>query len=250
MRSKDESSLPSIKAFPMSWVLDTGATSHMVANISDFTDYQPIQPRWISGLCARAVGIGTVRLRLPDSCGVAVSTVLHNVLHVPDLAYRSDGHIMRLFSSRQAHEQNKDLQIVIANGNRRMQLGDTVFPVHAVNRLSVLHSYIAHPALPTNAALLSSMQHSPKYLWHARLGHVHVRAMDALRGSSTTGVTYSSSGRLPFCHACAMVKATAATRPRSCRARPPTPGDLMGCNFWENRTRSLQARQPQRLRRR
>eukprot|EP00873_Tetraselmis_striata_P046577 jgi/Tetstr1/466841/TSEL_011299.t1 len=53
--SKDESALPSIHTFPHKWIFDSGATSHMVAQYEDYSDYQTIPRRWISGLGAYAV---------------------------------------------------------------------------------------------------------------------------------------------------------------------------------------------------
>eukprot|EP00873_Tetraselmis_striata_P003478 jgi/Tetstr1/423742/TSEL_014374.t1 len=238
--SASEVALPSIKSFPLSWVLDTGATSHMVANISDFADYKPISPRWIHGLCARAVGIGTVRTTIPDDNGTAQTVVLRNVLHVPDLAFRSDNQIYRLFSSRQAEEQNAHLQIIINSRGSRLEVGDTVFPVESVDRLYVLHSRIERSGPPAGISLVSAVKQDSKYLWHAKLGHIHERAMDALRGTAGTQVDYSTQTRLPFCHACAMIKATAAPRPRTCHPRPDAPCHMLGCDFWENPTRSLQ----------
>eukprot|EP00873_Tetraselmis_striata_P004992 jgi/Tetstr1/425256/TSEL_015709.t1 len=238
--SASEVALPSIKSFPQSWVLDTGATSHMVANISDFADYKPISPRWIHGLCARAVGIGTVRTTIPDDNGTAQTVVLRNVLHVPDLAFRSDNQIYRLFSSRQAEEQNAHLQIIINSRGSRLEVGDTVFPVESIDRLYVLHSRIERSGPPAGISLVSAVKQDSKYLWHARLGHIHGRAMDALRGTAGTQVDYSTRTRLPFCHACAMIKATAAPRPRTCHPRPDAPCHMLGCDFWENPTKSLQ----------
>eukprot|EP00873_Tetraselmis_striata_P000672 jgi/Tetstr1/420936/TSEL_011997.t1 len=53
--SKDESALPSIHTFPHKWIFDSGATSHMVAPYEDYSDYETIPRRWISGLGAYAV---------------------------------------------------------------------------------------------------------------------------------------------------------------------------------------------------
>eukprot|EP00873_Tetraselmis_striata_P021843 jgi/Tetstr1/442107/TSEL_030264.t1 len=52
---EDESALPSIHTFPHKWIFDSGATSHMVARYEDYSDYQTIPRRWISGLGAYAV---------------------------------------------------------------------------------------------------------------------------------------------------------------------------------------------------
>eukprot|EP00873_Tetraselmis_striata_P007244 jgi/Tetstr1/427508/TSEL_017634.t1 len=171
--SASEVALPIIKSFPQSWVLDTGATSHMVANISDFADYKPISPRWIHGLCARAVGIGTVRTTIPDDNGTAQTVVLRNVLHVPDLAFRFDNQIYRLFSSRQAEEQNAHLHIIINSRGSRLEVGDTVFPVESVDRMYMLHNRIERSGPPASISLVSAMKHDSKYLWHARLGHIY-----------------------------------------------------------------------------
>eukprot|EP00873_Tetraselmis_striata_P004193 jgi/Tetstr1/424457/TSEL_014986.t1 len=55
--SKDESALPSIHTFPHKWIFDSGATSHMVARYEEYSDYQTIPRRWISGLGAYAVAV-------------------------------------------------------------------------------------------------------------------------------------------------------------------------------------------------
>eukprot|EP00873_Tetraselmis_striata_P022505 jgi/Tetstr1/442769/TSEL_030855.t2 len=156
------------------------------------------------------------------------------------LAFRSDNQIYRLFSSRQAEEHNAHLQIIINSRGSRLEVGDTVFPVESVDRMYVLHSRIERSGPPAGISLVSAVKQDSKYLWHARLGHIHERAMDALRGTAGTQVDYSTQTRLPFCHACAMIKATAAPRPRACHPRPDAPCHMLGCDFWENPTRSLQ----------
>eukprot|EP00873_Tetraselmis_striata_P038556 jgi/Tetstr1/458820/TSEL_045204.t1 len=55
--SKDESALPSIYTFPHKWIFDSGATSHMVSQYEDYSDYQTIPRRWISGLGAYAMAV-------------------------------------------------------------------------------------------------------------------------------------------------------------------------------------------------
>eukprot|EP00873_Tetraselmis_striata_P040637 jgi/Tetstr1/460901/TSEL_006057.t1 len=62
--SKDESALPRIHTFPHKWIFDSGATSHTVAQYEDYSDYQTIPRRWISGLGAYAVAQTTAP---PDS---------------------------------------------------------------------------------------------------------------------------------------------------------------------------------------
>lgn len=77
-------------------------------------------------------------------------------------------------------------------------------------------------------------------LWHARLGHLHYRAIQSLVSKEMIKTT-GTSKVLPFCDSCAMVNRTIApTINRQLQPRVTTPFIHVGLDFWETRKTALQ----------
>ncbi len=80
---------------PSHWqiYLDSGASSHMWGDLSEFSTYSPHPngPAWVGGIKAVSYGTGTVRMRLKTSTSIYISSTLKNVLYVPDLAKQPRG---------------------------------------------------------------------------------------------------------------------------------------------------------------
>ena len=73
-----------------SWIVDSGATSHICTSRELFTEYIPFQnPGEVTvgdGRVLKVVGSGTVGLLMRLSGGKVKKCVLQDVLHVPDLS--------------------------------------------------------------------------------------------------------------------------------------------------------------------
>ena len=224
--NQSESALPSVYS-PMAHCLifDTGATRHMNSLRSEFKTYRD-EHMWIKGLCAYAVGSGDVEhvFELTNNgASFTRAITLRNVLHVPDLQLKSNGHIQRLFSWAAAQETRRDIRLHMDSHQNSI-----VFPDGSrlnLQRQGRLFSLPIHPPSVSysTCALLSADDRQSRSLWHLRLGHLHDRGMNRLLSNRVPGVTFSAKGALPFCTSCAAVKSSVAARPRHCHPRPGYP---------------------------
>jgi len=115
--------------------LDTGATTHITPERSDFESLHPIAPYPISGVGGSriyAVGKGTVKIQIPDG----VQLTLENVLFVPKskvrlisiLTLNRSGQYLSYFSSNSFWLTHENDTIVLLRGtvheNRRLYILD------------------------------------------------------------------------------------------------------------------------------
>ena len=82
MITTSESAL-SVKHSVESWILDSGATSHICCNINLFNKIAPTSYKivWGNASTLPARGIGAITVRLPN----AARAVLESVLYIPEL---------------------------------------------------------------------------------------------------------------------------------------------------------------------
>lgn len=81
------------------WLVDSGANYHMTSVEEDLVSYTRLERRRVKGVCAWAVGQGDVRaMMISDDRREEFPVVLHDVLHVPELAARAGTSHHRLLS--------------------------------------------------------------------------------------------------------------------------------------------------------
>lgn len=147
-----------------SWIVDTGATSHMTYDESDFEIYKQLEePRVIrfdGKEKGSGIGVGTVRI-ISVVEGQRISVRLHNVLHVPQL-------IRRLISVSTATDKDKygsgpiyGDKMIFKNAKSELQ-----FIAKKVNGLYVLDVYKGDTA--ANIEIENMLT-----LWHERYGHIN-----------------------------------------------------------------------------
>ena len=142
------------------WLIDSGASSHMTFDISNFIKYTLIQPDYVEvGDKSKvlAVGKGTIPLSIIVN-GKYTKCLLSNVLHVPDLAYN-----LLSVSTMDA----KGIKTIFSKGQCSMIKNNRVLAQgYQLGGLYALR--IAPSDDSMKVAAVASLQ-----LWHARLGHVN-----------------------------------------------------------------------------
>ena len=216
------------------WLLDSGASAHMVTDRRDFTTYTPLQPPiHIDGVGCEAVGEGSVRVVFSMISGTPLHATLDRVLHLPALATRSSIGVSRLFSQRSAQVASGAAFIFDGSQDRiSLPAGDVpIYPYH--RHLYMLSSTILQGGAGAVGALSGDVvtvaffgarmpSESDRMVWHRRLGHLHDRGMQALLQSPAIGLQYTK-GALDFCDACALAKSKVAAVPRQLAQLPTQP---------------------------
>jgi hypothetical protein len=152
------------------WLLDSGASSHMSPSRSDFETYaqlnEMIEVRIADGEALTAVGVGNVRLVLPDGTTAVVS----EVLHIPGLDRRLMS-VAKLVQRGFEVVFGQSKCTIVRDGKVILKIQQT----DNVYRFDVAMQQ-AHAA---------ELQHGDAWrLWHARLGHVSHDNYRRLLGAS------------------------------------------------------------------
>ena len=222
----------------------------MWGDLSEFENYTPFPtgPLWINGISCYAFGEGTIRLESSstDSSLPWIPMLLSEVLYVPDLHRGSHGPI-RLFSWTTTHRRVPRLQLHLSAesrclhlpGNQRIRITqreDLLFidartcpPPHDPSKESSSSATALH-ATPASADMS---------IWHARLGHLHYRAIESLVSQQVIK-TPGTPKTIPFCDSCALVKRRIEPINRQLQPRATMPFIHVGLDFWETRKTSLQ----------
>ena len=240
---------------PSPWrlIYDTGASEHMWGDLAEFHSYSPFPngPVWINGLSTYAFGTGDVYVRFPTMSPEQPSLVAHlrNVHYVPYLKEILHGSV-RLFSHTRAQQQNPSLTLLLSPSANYFTVGNGLrVPLRPADSLLyidalpvVFPSQTPAPSTAGSAVALAAHVRTAavsRSLWHARLGHLNVPAVDHLARTKVIQVK-GPSGPAPFCDSCALMKRTKAPISRNPLAKPDRPFRMVGLDFWENRRRSLQ----------
>jgi hypothetical protein len=99
MSAASSSESPSAK---VTWVIDTGATRHCSAALSDFAELKTSVMGSVSGIVCEVKGVGDVEVTVNNKIGLPITLTLKEVLYVPGLRERSKGLYLRLLSVRRA----------------------------------------------------------------------------------------------------------------------------------------------------
>ena len=181
-----------------SWLIDSGATSHItndISNIQSPTPYHGEDKVYIGDGKGLSIDhIGTSILHTP-----AHSFKLHNVLHVPQMKHS-------LLSAYQFIKDNDCSLTLDINGSSvkdrftgrtllRGQVKDGFFPLHGSPALSTVSS--SPTALVSTAANVR--------IWHSRLGHPSSAIFRKVLSTNKV-VVHGTSSLAFFCKDCALAK--------------------------------------------
>ena len=183
------------------WMMDSGATHHIMPHKSDFKDYTPIKGTVCLGdkSTADQIGIGTVIFKSPQNTEISLS----NVLHVPDVHthFLSTGAIC-----------DKDAEIVFNNkGFRIFKDQKCVATGYWEDKLYWLDGSTGS----LNAHIMSNT--APLHIWHQRMGHMSHAAIEKHGPSALKGFNLDlSDTKVPsICAGCEAGKSTRKPFPAS-----------------------------------
>lgn len=202
-----------------SWLLDSGASSHMTNDRHYFSSYNSIPPIEIQtarkGITLQGIGRGTIRVRFvgrESSCEVSIS----DVLHVPDLTHN----LVSLSKLDQAGVEFRSLkgQCTLIKGDFAIGWGQSIEDQWLLNMTPVMES----------ALLLKTIAETkqPLFKWHQRLGHVNQQRIKHLHQTSSVDDLLLSDIQEIKCEPCILSKMTASPSP-SVPLRATQPGDII-----------------------
>jgi hypothetical protein len=199
---------------PHSYILDSGATHHMVSDISLLTSYQPYPtPRRVFGatqqMTGGAHGFGILTLPFPHG-----PVSLARVLYVPDLRDQllSVPRLTQLGFTIVYSPAGCTFQPPHGPPLPTMPLTEQVFRIH-----------FPPPISASPATMLPAVHPA---LWHLRLGHPSVSTLATLATTHPTLALPSSSAPPPVCASCLAGKGKRLPFPVS-QNRAASPGDRL-----------------------
>jgi hypothetical protein len=157
------------------WYMDSGAYHHLCWNRSRFTTYQASSGavQLADGRSLECQGIGTVTLKIRGRNGKIDLVTVRNVRHIPDLqehllslgSIESQGNEIAMKNGKCIVTRTKD-RVVLATGTR---IGNG-----RLYLLSEVHDTKA------NALAVTSFEKADLHIWHRRLGHLNMDAVQRL----------------------------------------------------------------------
>lgn len=190
------------------WLLDSGASSHMCNSKLLFTSYVEFQsPEPISsakaGVTFHALGKGTVNAKFINDGKITTAT-LHNVLYAPDLD-------TNLISVSKLSDHGVEISF---RGSRCYLKGSTGDFGYADRVGSLYHLRMTVTA--HRAHIVSSHADISQDInkWHRRLGHVsESRILEMARAGTVNGMVITDTSVLGRCEACILGKHAATASP-------------------------------------
>ena len=201
----------SSKSFIDDWVLDTGASDHMIADKENFVTYKKLDNpkivRYGNRGCSEVLGIGDVQVASRIGKNQVRRLILKNVLHVPrigrnllSLGSATDQGSTGVFTKEQLILKNKngDIQVIGSRLSSKLWKAD----------LQVIK--------PT--ALYSERE--PHFeVWHERLGHIGRKTIEVmLKHKVVDGMNESTISEIA-CKSCALGKQSRKHFPSRSRER-------------------------------
>ena len=205
------------RACQATWIIDSGATSHICHDKNLFSTFQSVKPFDISigdKSGVRAVGRGSVDVVLLVS-GKSKKCTISDVVYAPSMGYNMlSVRVMNRTGKKTVFEEDycytvKDGQ-VLAEGEIR-------------NGLYCLKTSSAGADSSSSVSLVADLN-----LWHQRMAHVHVDGIrDMVRKGIVEGVNVDLKKDLVRCDACVYGKSTRAPIPSKGGARASNVLDLV-----------------------
>ena len=202
------------------WVADTGATSHMTPNRHWFTTYSPFRTpvRLANGSIVYSAGIGSVRFQPIIHGRKGRLLEFYRVLHVPGL--RSNL-LAVLYLSK-----HKGYTITINNTSIKFSQSGTLLFTATINSRNA--AFLDGEVVFEVAGVASTCP-MDLALWHRRLGHLHIDAVQKLaKQELVTGLHLQSNTTPdPICEPCIAGKQHRSRVPKSAQHRASQPLELI-----------------------
>ena len=182
------------------WVIDSGASSHMTWDKQLLEDYHVLSKEQTvklgDGRSVKAIGTGTIRLRLIQPNGRVTTNVLSGVLYVPDLS-------CNLMSVRVLTDRGFNITF---DGDKCVVVTKTDGKSAAVGMRDGGSLYYLHvESAPTECAHVAAQ--ADVNLWHSRLGHVCDKVLEKMTNEDVVkGVNVGKMVERDFCEGCARGK--------------------------------------------
>ncbi|WVZ22773.1 hypothetical protein V8G54_001317 [Vigna mungo] len=174
------------------WILDSGATDHVVSSLTYFHSYASIKPITINlpnGITTTATHKGNMK--------IFYTLCLNDVLYIPDFSYNLIS-ISKLVLHNHVYVTFTNSQCFIQDSTTHQKIGLADFRAG----LYVLHG----PATAANPCVHASSSHNSilavnHNIWHNRLGHLSDQRLKVLK-QTYPFIKY----RLDNCNACHIAK--------------------------------------------
>ena len=168
-----------------SWIIDSGATSHMCRESDAFTECMKLtQPEEIllgDGTVVRAAGKGTVLLDVAVGHNQIQKCKLNDVLFIPELAYN-------LLSVSKIAKLGKTMKFVSSECVILDENHKTIATAKEIGNLYYLN--VVHRSEAAHAAVKDKNE----TIWHRRYGHVSFRSLEILAADNMVdGFYYKKS---------------------------------------------------------
>ena len=204
------------------WWLDSGATSHMTGDDSDFSSFQEDHQPGAVSLADKSeitcLGRGDIRANIFSGDNGKVPILLKNVLYVPGLKRR----LLSISSLTESGAiiifQGSSCTIII--NDKKYELGHKHGKLWKLNNVATCCSAVTTPA-ENGTNTLS--------LWHQRFGHVNVKDVEKLHTEKLVeGMKMVKLKQLDNnCEGCAVGKATRQPFPKSSSKKSSAVLDLI-----------------------
>src|SRR5712672_1892326 len=205
------------------WMLDSGATHHIMPHISDFISYSKIKGIVHLGdkSTVDQAGIGSVTIKSPEGYTIMLS----DVLHVPSVNTR--------FITISTLE-DKGAEVIFAKGKAKILISGKMIASGVRDRKLYWLS----------AAPISNLNHAERrstsiHIWHQRMGHMSHSALRAHGPKALKGLDIDESTIAPpVCHGCELGKSTHQPFPgsakKACRILEIVHSDLAGLMCYDH----------------
>lgn len=218
-----------VDAFPTintaCWLLDSGASSHMTNNRTNFSAYMDVKPISIEtakkGLTLSAVGLGTVTASFVFK-NETHTYPIHNVLYVPELSHN-------LLSLAKLDERG--VKLFTDDGRAELlRKGPTGLMVFGEG-VKCENQWVMSLTIVKEAAHLVNTHadtHQPIDVYHQRFNHLNVERIKELeRGQHVSGMNITKCGPTCKCATCITSKMPALPAKSKPVLRAKGPGDII-----------------------
>ncbi len=181
---------------PKGWILDSGATDHLLGNCDHFSTFNKVNGIVIgmaeSGRTIQATGQGNDTIRSQERI-----ITLENVYYVPD------PRIIRNVIS-QGKLDHRGLTIDTKQGVPLIKNDGRIV---GKARLSQGLYHLDLEVVARETHMLGAKPDNSLTLWHPRLGHLNVQDVKKLANGMAEGINFKHGHREEFCETCAVEKA-------------------------------------------
>ena len=203
------------------WLADTGTTSHIACNKSQFSAYRKADKNitGVGNTCVKVIGSGAIVLTTQAN-GNMNKILLNDVLHVPTA---TDS----LFSVGRFIERGNTFTANKTGGYFYNSQGGLIMTSELRNALFPLNA-----SLSSNVANVSRGSHT--WLeWHKCFGHIAISGLQHLRhGNLIDGFDVDESSELMDCETCIQAKQSRNPFPSAVDHETTFPGELTHIDLW------------------